>query len=110
MVHPDHQRRGLDSRLLRCLYEESNRSGQFAFVMAALPGVRLYTEFESRTVWVVSAKERQITAMPAVAPSLKCCLDDPPAHSLPVSFLQRRFVALQESRLLPHTLMPRPAI
>lgn len=36
MVNPDHQRRRLDTSLLPCLCEESDRSGQFTFVMAAL--------------------------------------------------------------------------
>lgn len=71
MVHTDHQRRGLDSGLLRCLCEEFDRAGRFAFVMADQAGVRLYMKFESRTVCVVLTKEPPDHSHAAIAPSLE---------------------------------------
>ncbi|KAI0970619.1 acyl-CoA N-acyltransferase [Xylaria arbuscula] len=63
MVHPDYQRQGLGSLLLKCLCEEFERSLRLSFVMASPAGVRLYTKFGFRIMGVVSSQEGQFTSM-----------------------------------------------
>lgn len=62
-VHPDYQRRGLGSSLMKQLCDEIDGLGWPAFVMASPAGVRLYAKFGFSIVGRVNTREGVFTSM-----------------------------------------------
>lgn len=63
MVHPDYQRQGLGTRLLKTLSEEFDRMQRQILVSAAPAGVPLYRKFGFQTFSVVQTPKGDITTM-----------------------------------------------